>query len=71
MGKWRYGMSESNNNSGGGIGLCSATFLVFLVLQLCGVIEWSWWWVTAPLWIPVGLAIVILVPLLIVLNWRD
>lgn len=25
-------------------------FLVFLTLKLCGVIEWSWWWVTAPLW---------------------
>ena len=26
------------------------TFIVFLVLQLCKVIAWSWWWVTAPLW---------------------
>jgi len=25
-------------------------FVVFLVLKLCGVIDWSWWWVTAPLW---------------------
>ena len=25
-------------------------FVVFLVLQLCGYIDWSWWWVTAPLW---------------------
>jgi len=28
-------------------------FLVFLVLKLTGVIAWSWWWVTAPIWIPV------------------
>jgi hypothetical protein len=27
-------------------------FLVFLVLKLTEVIAWSWWWVTAPLWIP-------------------
>lgn len=27
-------------------------FIVFLVLKLCGVIAWSWWWVTAPIWIP-------------------
>lgn len=26
------------------------TFIVFLILQLCNVIAWSWWWVTAPLW---------------------
>ena len=25
-------------------------FLVFLILKLTGVIAWSWWWVTAPLW---------------------
>ena len=25
-------------------------FLIFFVLKLCGVITWSWWWVTAPLW---------------------
>ena len=25
-------------------------FIVFLVLKLCKVIDWSWWWVTCPLW---------------------
>lgn len=24
--------------------------LIFITLKLCGVITWSWWWVTAPLW---------------------
>jgi hypothetical protein len=45
-------MSESNSTSGG-IGLPAAVFLVFLALKLSGVppvSEWSWWWVTAPLW---------------------
>ena len=27
--------------------------LVFIVLKLCAVIAWSWWWVLAPLWIAV------------------
>ncbi len=27
-------------------------FLVFLVLKLTNAIAWSWWWVSAPLWIP-------------------
>lgn len=27
-------------------------FFVFLVLKLTNVISWSWWWVTAPLWLP-------------------
>ena len=51
-----------NKNFGGvdgGIGLSGLTFLVFLVLKLCGVINWSWWWVTAPLWIPVALFVVV------------
>lgn len=47
-----------NNTSGsGGIGLGGLMFVVFLVLKLCGVIAWSWWWVTAPLWIPLGLVV--------------
>lgn len=37
-----------------------ALFLVFLVLKLCNVITWSWWWVTAPLWIPLLLVLIIL-----------
>lgn len=30
-----------------------ATFLAFLVLKLCGLLMWSWWWITAPLWAPI------------------
>ena len=26
-------------------------FIVFLVLKLTKNIDWSWWWVTSPLWI--------------------
>ena len=46
-------------------------FLVFLVLKLCKVITWSWWWVTAPLWIPLGIAIIFIVITLIVLLYKD
>lgn len=45
-------------------GPCFLLFLVFLVLKLCKVIEWSWWWVTAPLWMPLGIAIVIVLVML-------
>lgn len=24
--------------------------VAFVVLKLCHVIDWSWWWVTAPFW---------------------
>ena len=33
-------------------------FLLFLALKLTGYIDWSWWWVTAPLWIPFAIALV-------------
>lgn len=35
----------------------SALFLIFLVLKLCHVIHWSWWWVTLPIWLPILLAV--------------
>lgn len=35
-------------------------FTVFLVLKLTKVIAWSWWWVTAPLWLGALVAFVIL-----------
>ena len=34
--------------------------VVFITLKLCGVINWSWWWVVSPIFISIGLAIVIL-----------
>ncbi len=47
---------------GTGVGLPVLLFLVFLVLKLAKVIDWSWWWVTSPLWIgfAIGLVAVIL-----------
>ncbi len=34
----------------GGIGVCGLLFVLFVGLKLTEVIDWSWWWVTAPLW---------------------
>lgn len=42
-------MSDNANNAGG-ISFFGLLFLTFLILKLCNVINWSWWWVTAPLW---------------------
>lgn len=47
------------------MGLAEVLFIVFLVLKLVGVITWSWWWVTAPLWIiysAVALILLVVVP---------
>lgn len=42
-------MAESNGSSGG-VGVLGLLGVVFVTLKLCGVIDWSWWWVTAPFW---------------------
>ena len=32
------------------LSLPTALFLIFLTLKLLDKIDWSWWWVTCPLW---------------------
>ncbi len=43
----------------GGIGLGGALLIAFLVLKLTHVIDWSWWWVLSPAWIPAAFVLVI------------
>lgn len=50
-------MSNDSKSSGTGISLLSLLGVAFIVLKLCKVITWSWWWVTLPLW--GGLALII------------
>jgi hypothetical protein len=53
-------MSDKKTTSGVGVG--TVLFLVFLTLKLAEVgpvANWSWWWVTSPLWIPLALVIAI------------
>lgn len=52
-------MESKNQVGGGGLGLGGVLFVVFLVLKLVGTIDWSWLWVFAPLWIPLGLALLL------------
>ena len=49
------GNNSSNYN---GVDLPTVLFIVFLILKLTNVIDWSWWWVTSPLWIGALIAIV-------------
>lgn len=56
-------MSGNDNKSvqHGGIGFSGALFITFLVLKLTGVIDWSWIWIFAPLWISAVLIIVAII----------
>ena len=42
---------------------------IFIVLKLTNLIDWSWVWVLAPLWIPACLAIVGIIIYLIIFSF--
>jgi len=47
----------------GGIGILGFMFLIMFTLKLCSVepvANWSWWWVTAPIWGPITIGVSIL-----------
>jgi hypothetical protein len=48
-------MSRDNSATATGIGVPWALAITFTVLKLCGVIDWNWFWIAAPLWGPVAL----------------
>lgn len=49
----------NNNNSAGGIGFTGILTIAFIVLKLCGAINWSWLWVLSPMWIGIVLSVII------------
>jgi hypothetical protein len=53
---------SASTNSSSGIGVVGLLGVVFVTLKLCGVLDWSWWWVTAPFW---GSAVLILIIVLV------
>lgn len=58
--------TQSNSRTNGGIGTTGLLGVAFIVLKLTGVINWSWWWVLAPLWMPVGIVFILAIPIFLV-----
>lgn len=48
--------------------LLFVVFVVFLTLKLTETVEWSWWYVTLPLWIPLATIIVVMAGFLAVVS---
>lgn len=46
-------------------------FITFLVLKLTGVIGWSWWWVTAPLWVAATITCILFAGTVAVMAWVE
>lgn len=59
----------SSENNGSGIGFLGVLQIIFIVLKLCNVLQWSWWMVFIPAYIYAGL-IIILIVLSIILGQR-
>lgn len=53
------------NDAWYGIDFTNVLTLIFIVLKLCKVITWSWWWVLSPIWISWGLVLVLILFLLL------
>ena len=51
-----------NNGSGGGIGFFGTLQIVFIILKLCKVINWSWFWVLTPFWIDLVILLILIIP---------
>ena len=59
-------MSDSTSSGSGGIGFVGLLTIVFVTLKLLDYITWSWWWITAPLWIPWAILLSIVAVILLI-----
>lgn len=49
----------ASSSSSSGVGFFGLLTVSFIILKLTGYINWSWWWVLGPLWIPIALLTII------------
>lgn len=54
-----------NKAKQGGLGIVSVLTIIFIVLRLLGVIQWSWIWVLSPIWISAVIAVAVFSVILI------
>lgn len=60
--------SENKTTVNNGVGFTGLLTIVFIVLKLVGIIQWSWVWVLAPIWITAIIVVVILMFVVWLLN---
>lgn len=59
-------MANSSNASGGGVGFFGLLTIVFIVLKLTHTIDWSWWWVLAPIWLGFAIGLTVLAVIFVI-----
>lgn len=63
-------MKQKDAQIASGLSLPVVVFVVFLTLRLAGVVSWSWWWVTSPLWIVAAIIVAITILYVAVFTYR-
>lgn len=63
-------INSQRNMGSNNLSTAAVVFIVFLILKLTDVIDWSWWWVTSPLWLPIvfGLALIFVVLMIALIS---
>ena len=56
----------NNESKSSGLGISAVLQIVFLVLKLTGLIDWSWWLVLVPLWVDIGFSLLYIIIALII-----
>ena len=59
-------MSNKSSSSSSGMGCGGVVQVVFIVLKLLDLINWSWWWVLSPSLISLAIVAFVLVVALVV-----
>ena len=61
--------NQDKNNQAvmSGVNFLELLLLMFIGLKLADKIDWSWWWVFSPVWIPLGLIAVFIIVYVIIL----
>ncbi len=63
-------MNESSPTIVRGTSLPTLLTVLFVALKLCGVIDWSWWWVLSPIPITLGIALVAFTAVFSFMMWK-
>lgn len=59
---------ENNNSQSSGVGCFTVIGIVLIILKLTDNIDWSWWLVLAPIWIPLVLIVLFFIIVTILDN---
>lgn len=52
---------ENSSGTSSAVSISTLLTVAFVVLKLCKVIDWSWWWVLSPTLISIGIGLLALI----------